>query len=418
MHASLSNELAVLVLNGGSSSFKCWFTDLSETTVTSGAPQPLWSARVDWSRHSGVAEIRVGRSDGATNNRSLQVEGPAAVLRPVLESLWEGDARVVNSPSEIDVVGHRIVHGGPEYRESAVLTPEVRAAIAKQVEYAPSHNRFELEAIQTVDEVIGPGVLQVASFDTGFHSTLAPAAYVYPGPFDWLEQGVRRYGFHGNSHRYASRRAVELAGAPLSRLITCHLGNGASLAAVLDGKSVDTTMGFTPLEGLMMGTRCGSIDPGIIIYLIRHRGYNAEQLDHILNQESGLWGVSGVSGDMREILDAMNSGNERARLAFDVYAHRLIREAGAMLTVLGGLDALVFTGGVGENCAPLRTRVCDQLRFAGVRLDAAKNAQAKLDQDVAAIDSPARVFVIRAQEEWEIARECYHLANTLRVPSV
>jgi acetate kinase len=177
-------------------------------------------------------------------------------------------------------------------------------------------------------------------------------------------------------------------------------------------------MGFTPIEGLMMGTRCGSIDPGILIYLIRHCGYSAEQLDHILNQESGLLGVSGLSGDMREILEAMNGGNARARLAFEVYAHRLIREVGAMLAVLGGVDALVFTGGVGENCAPVRARVCDQLQFAGARLDPAKNAQPKLDQDVATSDSQVRVLVIRAEEEWEIARECYHLANTLRVPSV
>lgn len=298
------------------------------------------------------------------------------------------------------------------------LTAEVRSAIATQVEFAPSHNRFELEAIQTVDEVIGTGVLQVASFDTGFHSTLAPSAYVYPGPYQWFEQGVRRYGFHGNSHRYASRRAGEMVGAPLARLITCHLGNGASLAAIRDGKSIDTTMGFTPLEGVMMGTRSGSIDPGILIYLIRHRGYGAEQLDHILNQESGLLGVSGISGDMREILEAINSGNERARLAFDVYVHRLIRELGGMLAVLGGLDALVFTGGVGENCPGLRARVCEQLEFTGLRLDASQNAHPPLDADVAAPDSRVPVLVIRAQEEWEIARECYQMVRALGVPSV
>jgi acetate kinase len=410
--------MRILVLNGGSSSFKCWFSDLSDEALPVKAPQPLWSARVDWSRHSGVAEIHIRRSDGASSDSSMQVEGLAAVLRPVIESLWEGSAKVIHARSGIDVVCHRIVHGGPEHRESTPLTPEVRSAIAKQVEFAPVHNRFELEAIRTVDEVVGPGVFQIATFDTGFHSTLEPAAYVYPGPYQWLDQGVRRYGFHGISHRYAAHRAAELLDAPPPRLITCHLGNGASLAAVRDGKSVDTTMGFTPIEGLMMGTRCGSIDPGILIYLIRHCGYSAEQLDHILNQESGLLGVSGLSGDMREILEAMNGGNARARLAFEVYAHRLIREVGAMLAVLGGVNALVFTGGVGENCAPVRARVCDQLQFAGARLDPAKNAQPKLDQDVATSDSQVRVLVIRAEEEWEIARECYHLANTLRVPSV
>jgi acetate kinase len=340
------------------------------------------------------------------------------VLRPVLESLWTGDLRAVDSPSDVDVVGHRIVHGGPKYRESAPLTTEVRAAIAKEVEFAPSHNRFELEAVQAVDEVIGTGVLQVAGFDTGFHSTLAPAAYVYPGPYQWLEQGVRRYGFHGMSHRYAARRASELSDEPLPRVITCHLGNGASLAAIRDGKSVDTTMGFTPLEGVMMGTRSGSLDPGILIYLIRHRGYGAEQLDRILNQESGLLGVSGLSGDMREILRAIDGGNERARLAFDVYVHRLVRELGGMLAVLGGLDALAFTGGVGENCAPLRARVSEHLEFLGLRLDPAKNANPANDADVASADSRVPVLVIHAQEEWEIARDCYQLAHALRTSSV
>lgn len=407
--------MKILVLNGGSSSFKCWFSDLPDQELPAGAPKPLWTARVDWSLHSGQAQMQIRRSDGAATNRTIEASAPVAVLRPALEALWKGDARVIRSRSEIDVVGHRIVHGGPEHRESAPLTAEVRAAIAKQVEFAPSHNRFELEAIQTVDEVIGAGILQVAGFDTGFHSTLSPAAYVYPGPYQWFEQGVRRYGFHGMSHRYASRRAAELLGRSPARLITCHLGNGASLAAIRAGKSVDTTMGFTPLEGLMMGTRSGSIDPGILIYLIRHRGSGAAELDRILNQESGLLGVSGLSGDMREILQAIDDGNERARLAFDVYVHRLVRELGSMLAVLGGLDALVFTGGVGENCAPVRARACEQLGFTGLRLDQAKNARPQLDQDIAASDSQVPVLVIRAEEEWEIAQDCYHLAHALRV---
>lgn len=247
--------MKILVLNGGSSSFKCWFADLSDQELPARAPKPLWTARVDWSRHSGQAQMQIRRSDGAAINRTIEARAPVAVLRPALEALWEGDARVIRSPSDMDVVGHRIVHGGPEHRESAPLTAEVRAAIAKQVEFAPSHNRFELEAVQTVDEVLGTGILQVAGFDTGFHSTLSPAAYVYPGPYQWFEQGVRRFGFHGMSHRYAWRRTSELLGTVPARLITCHLGNGASLAAIRGGKSVDTTMGFTPLEGLMMGTR-------------------------------------------------------------------------------------------------------------------------------------------------------------------
>ncbi len=405
--------MKVLVLNGGSSSFKCWFADLAGRTLPAEAPQPQWSARADWSHHSGVAEIRVVRSDGATVRREIPAQAPIEVLEPVLESLWRGDASVIDSPSGIDVAGHRIVHGGPVYRESTPLTEAVRAAIAREVEFAPEHNRFELEAVQTVDRVIGSGVPQIAVFDTGFHATLEPAAFVYPGPHAWLEQGIRRYGFHGISHQYAARRAATMLGRDERelKLIVCHLGNGASLAAVRAGRSVDTSMGFTPLEGLMMGSRSGSIDPGILVHLIRHCGYSAGQLDHILNQESGLLGLSGVSSDMREVLRAMDAGNARAKLAFDVYAQRLVREIGGMLAVLGGMDALIFTGGVGENCALLRERACAQLGFLGLKLDIGKNAAPKLDQDVAAADSKVRVLVIRAEEEWEIARECYRLTE-------
>ena len=402
----------ILVLNGGSSSFKCWFSSVPGQALPSAAPHPHWSARVDWSHHSGTAEIHIARSDGAKVDRALRVSAPVAVLEPVLESLWSGEAACIGAPGAIDVVGHRIVQGGPNYRSSCVLTGDVRAAIAREEEFAPAHNRFELEAVETVDRVVGRNVLQVAAFDTGFHATLEPPAYVYPGPYNWLEQGIRRYGFHGLSHQYASRRAADLLGrSPESlKMIVCHLGNGASLAAVCNGKSVDTTMGFTPLEGLMMGTRCGSVDPGILVYLVRHCDYTAEQLDRILNQESGLLGISGVSGDMREILAEMASGNARARLAYDMYVHRLVREIGAMLGVLGGLDALVFTGGIGENCVPLREAVCAQFAFLGLKLDAGKNAQSAPDQDIAAAGSAVRVLAIRAQEEWEIARECYRLA--------
>jgi acetate kinase len=309
----------------------------------------------------------------------------------------------------VDVVGHRIVHGG-KFRESTVLTSEVRAAIAQRAEMAPTHNRLELAAIDTVNRVLGTHVTQVAVFDTAFHSTLPPAAYVYAASYAWLDQRIRRYGFHGISHQYAARRAAELLGSKSPRLITCHLGNGASLAAVRDGRSIDTTMGFTPLEGLMMGSRSGSLDPGILIHLMR-QGKTADQLDDLLNRQSGLLGISGISGDMREILAAAESGHERARLAFDIYTHRLVREIGGMLAVLGSLDALVFTGGVGENCPPLREAAARQLAFLGLRLDPAKNAAPEPDMDVAAADSAVHLLVIHAEEEWEIARECYRLAR-------
>jgi acetate kinase len=369
---ALAGEVKLLVLNGGSSSFKCWFGDFP-------GDRPLWTA------HLGAVD---------------------AELEPALRSL------LAKHP-KIDAVGHRIVDGGPVYRLPTALTPEVRAAIAEQGELAPAHNRLELKAVETVDRVLGADVPQIAVFDTGFHATLEPAAYVYPGPYAWLQDGVRRYGFHGINHQYCAGRAAEMLGRdPDSlKLIICHLGNGASLAAVRGGKSVDTTMGFTPLEGLMMGTRSGSIDPGILVYLIRNRHYTAEQLDSILNKESGLLGVSGLSGDMKKITEAMDAGNPRAQLAFDVYTHRLLREIGGMLAVLGGLDAIVFTAGVGENSVPLRKAVCERLAFLGLKLDTSKNAQPKLDEDVAAPDSKVRVLIIRANEEWQIAKECQRLVT-------
>ena len=415
-------QVKTLVINAGSSSIKCWFQEVPDNLPASQASQrlePLWSARADWSRHSGAttavsAEVKITRSGRQSTSSTVHSASPAGILQPVLRALWEGDdTKVIGSPSEIGIVGHRIVHGGSKYAASVLITPDVRAGIAEQAEFAPAHNGIQLEAIQTVDHVVGTGTPQVAVFDTAFHSTLAPLAYVYPGPYSWLEQGIRRYGFHGISVQYATRRSAELLdAAPESlRLIVCHLGNGASVTAVAGGKSVDTSMGLTPLEGIMMGTRSGSIDPGILVYLIRRQGYTADQLDAILNRQSGLLGVSGVSGDMREILEAIQQGNERARLAYEIYAHRLVREIGAMAGVLGGVDAIVFTGGVGENCAPLRQEVCDHFGYLGLRLDPAKNAAPNLDQNVAASDSKAQVLLIRADEDWEIACECNRVAS-------
>ena len=408
--------MKTLVINGGSSTFKCWFQNVPDN-VSASLPaarmEPSWCARADWSRHAGTAEVKITRSDGKSATPTIQGDAPDAILEPVLRALWQGETKVIDSPAEIAVVGHRIVHGGPKYRESVLITPEVRSGIAEQEQFAPAHNRAQLEAIRTVDRVVGTAVPQVAVFDTAFHSTLEPRAYVYAGPYSWLEQGIRRYGFHGISVQYATRRSAELLNKSAStlRLIVCHLGNGASVTAVSGGKSVDTSMGLTPLEGLMMGTRSGSIDPSILVYLIRRHGYTADQIDNILNKQSGLLGVSGSSGDMREILEAIQSGNQQARLAYDIYTHRLVRVAGAMLAVLGGVDAIIFTGGIGENCAPLRKDVCEQFGFLGLKLDQVKNAAPKLDQNIATNDSPVQVLVIRADEDWEIACECHRLAN-------
>ena len=235
-------------------------------------------------------------------------------------------------------------------------------------------------------------------------------AATYPGPYDWIEQGIQRYGFHGTSHQYVAQRAADMLGKNLAdlRILTCHLGNGCSLAAVKDGHSVDTTMGFTPLDGLMMGSRSGSVDPGILIHLIRQEGYSGDRLDHLLNKESGLKGISGLSNDLRLVIDAMEQGNDRAKLAVEMFLHRLRREMGSMLASLGGLDALVFTAGIGENSALIWQKACEPFAFLGLKLQD-NLGRSTADQDIATSDSSVRVLVIHTQEEWAIAQACLTL---------
>jgi acetate kinase len=344
---------------------------------------------------------------GSSSFKAALFEGPE--LRPVWERQGALDLdRVLGDviPERIDAVGHRIVHGGRAFRQTTVITPEVRQTIVQMASFAPEHNRLEVEAIDHMARLLGPDVPQVAVFDTAFHATMPEEAYVYPGPYDWLQQGIRRYGFHGISHQYVSRRAAELIGRPVAelRMVSCHLGGGCSLAAVRDGCSIDTTMGFTPLEGLMMGTRSGSVDPGILIHFARHLGYDAADLDRILNKESGIAGVSGISGDMREVEAAMRAGNARARLAFDIFVHRLCAGIGAMAASLEGIDALVFTAGIGENSTEVRAAACRRMAWLGVQIDGARNGAAG-DRDIAAPDSRVAVVVVKTQEEREIARE-------------
>lgn len=347
-------------------------------------------------------------------NEEISAGSRAESIERLLSTLWSGEARVISDPSAIDVVGHRVVHGGPKHFAPELVTADVKAAIQGASVFAPLHNRAELEGMEIVAKLLGT-VPQVAVFDTGFHHQMPLAAATYPGPYEWFEQGIRRYGFHGINHRYCAERAAQLLKKDLNslKLVTCHLGNGCSLAAIAAGRSVDTTMGFTPLEGLMMGTRSGSVDPGILTYLVREKHLSGPELDALLNQKSGLLGISGVSGDMREILAARKSGNERAKLAFDIYVHRLQSGIGSMAAVLGGMDALVFSAGVGENSPEVRAAVCEKLGFLGVELDTEKNGAAKLDEDISAANAKIRALVIRAQEDWMIARHCWALSQTL-----
>jgi acetate kinase len=401
--------MKILVLNSGSSSQKSCLYEIGDS-LPEHPPNPVWEAKIEW--NGSAADIQVTTSKGSTFNDRVKVVSRRQALEHLFRSLWEGDARTVEKPSEIRVVGHRIVLGGPALEDPVIVNDKVKRAIASVSAFAPLHNRAELEGI-TIMEHLREGVPQVAVFDTAFHHQLPLAAAVYPGPYEWFERGIRRYGFHGINHQYCAQRAAQLLGKQLDslRLVSCHLGNGCSLAAIVRGRSVDTTMGFTPLEGLMMGTRSGSVDPGILTYLMREKGTDGQRLDELLNNESGLLGISGVSGDMREILKAKESGNQRAKLAFDIFIHRLRSGIGSMVAVLGGLDALIFTAGIGENSEVVRQAACSCFGYLDLTLDPVRNNQSPVDQDIAARDSTVRVLVIHAQEDWAIARECWRMVS-------
>jgi acetate kinase len=401
--------MKILVLNSGSSSQKSCLYDLGGT-LPEHPPAPVWEGKIEWD--GSQADIQAQNSQGAQLKDCVQIASRSHAIDQLLDTLWNGKLRVISAPSEIDVVGHRIVHGGKDLVTATAITPEVKSAIAQMSAFAPLHNRAELDEIEIIEKRVGT-VLQVAVFDTGFHSQLPDPAAVYPGPYEWLAQGIRRYGFHGINHQYCAERTAQVLGKDLRslRLVTCHLGNGCSLAAIRDGRSVDTTMGFTPLEGLMMGTRSGSVDPGILTYLMRRGQLTGEQLDSLLNTKSGLLGISGISGDMRQIVAAMKDGHPRAKLAFEIFVHRLQAGIGAMIAVLGGTDALVFTAGIGENSPEVRAAACANFGFLGLNLDLAKNAQSSADQDISLPDSVVRVLVVRAQEDWAIARDCWHLMS-------
>jgi acetate kinase len=401
--------MKILVLNSGSSSQKSCLYEIGDA-LPDDPPACLWEAKVEWEGDFAEAEIKGGQ--GFTKKDRIKAASRAQAIEHLLDTVWKGEGKAIASRSEIDAVGHRVVHGGPHFEDPVVITTEVKAAIAEVSAFAPLHNRAELEGMEIVEELLGP-VPQVAVFDTGFHKKMPLSAAVYPGPYEWFASGIRRYGFHGINHKYCARRAAHLLrrDPKALRLVSCHLGNGCSLAAIREGRSVDTTMGFTPLEGLMMGTRSGSVDPGILTYLMRRSHLTGEQLDDVLNQRSGLLGISGLSGDMREIMAAIRNGDERAKLAFDIYIHRLQSGIGAMIGVLGGIDGLIFTAGVGENSPEVRAAACANLQYVGLELDSKKNEQSPPDQDVAAPDSPVRVMIIGAQEDWEIARDCWMLTR-------
>jgi acetate kinase len=384
--------MKILVYNAGSSTLKLALFEADGERL-------LADAEVDWLADPPRLRVRL---DGASDVRvNPIVRTPADAVRCALELL---EANASLAPGELAAVGHRVVHGGERFTTAVQITPEVERAIDALAELAPLHNPASLAGIRAVAEVL-PALPQVAAFDTAFHATLSEAARTYAIPLAWTrEWSLRRYGFHGLSHSYCAQRAAELLGRADLRLVVAHLGNGASLSAVQSGVCIDTSMGFTPLDGLMMGTRSGSVDPGLLLHLLRRRGIDAERLDHVLNHESGLLGVSQRSSDMREVLAAARS-DPAARLAIELYVHRVVQTIGAMAATLGGVDGLVFAAGVGENSAEIRERVCRKLGHLGLVLDAAANAGCKPDADVAQSASAARILVIATREDLTILRE-------------
>jgi acetate kinase len=404
--------MRVLVLNAGSSSLKSSLYELDEP-LPRLPPVPLWEGRVEWEEPFSNVRLRVKREGRPLVDEQPVIQSKRAATGHLLQTLWEGPARVLANPAQVDAVGHRVVHGGAKYSAPTLVTFEVKREIRRLSAFAPEHNPAEVDLIETAERIF-KSQPQVAVFDTAFHQTMPMYTSIYAGPYAWFERGIRRYGFHGISHQYCAARAAEILGRNLEslRIVTCHLGHGCSLAAVRNGHSVDTTMGFTPLEGLMMGSRCGTIDPGILIHLLRKEKYSADRLEGLLNRESGLLGVSGVSDDMRQILAAANKGNSRARLAFDAFIHRLRQYVGAMIASLSGVDALAFTAGIGENSPEVRAQACAGFEFLGLKLDRQKNALSPVDCDIAAQDSAVRVVVVAAREDWAIAQACWRLARS------
>ncbi|MDE6693426.1 MAG: acetate kinase, partial [Muribaculaceae bacterium] len=335
-------------------------------------------------------------------------------VKAILDLLTSEQNGCIKSYDEIDAVGHRVVHGAEKFNKSVLITPEVIEQVKACYDLAPLHNPANITGIEAIKAIM-PNVPQVAVFDTAFHQTMEPKAFMYPLPYKfYTEDGVRRYGFHGTSHRYVSQRACEILGVNIveQRIITCHIGNGGSITAVYHGKSMDTSMGLTPTEGLMMGTRVGDVDPGALTFIMKKHNLSVDDLQKIINKESGVLGISEISSDMREIEAADKSGNANAHLALDMYEHRIIKYIGAYAAEMGGVDIIVFTGGVGENQVSLRYHVCEPLAFMGVKINEDLNSVTRGTETVISTpDSAVSVIVVPTDEELMIARDTESLVK-------
>ena len=388
----------VLVINCGSSSLKFQLINSeSEAVLAKGLCERIGiDGRLTYQTAGG--EKNVSEKAMPTHTEAIQF---------VIDALTDADTGVVKSLDEIGAVGHRVVHGGEKFAKSVVVTPEVKAAIAECNDLAPLHNPANLIGIEACESLM-PGTPQVVVFDTAFHQTMPEKAYMYGLPYEYYEKyKVRRYGFHGTSHSFVSKRVAEIVGKPYNatKTIVCHLGNGASVSAVLNGESVDTSMGLTPLEGLVMGTRSGDIDPAIMEFIAKKENLDIAGIMNVLNKKSGVEGVSGVSSDFRDLEAAAKAGNKRAELAIDVFAYRVAKYVGAYTAAMNGVDNIVFTAGIGENCALVRTKVCSYLGYLGITIDEEANGKRGEEIVISTPDSKVKVLVVPTNEELAIARE-------------
>lgn len=399
--------MKVLVLNCGSSSVKYQLINMvNEEVLASGLVERIGGEESIFSYKPGNKDKIKYVKEGVDH---------AKAMNEVISMLTSKENGVISSIKEIDAVGHRVVHGGEYFIKSVIINDEVMKKIEECIELAPLHNPANLKGIKIMMELL-PGVKNVAVFDTAFHQTMPEYAYIYPLPYRFYKDfKIRRYGFHGTSHRYVSMKAAEYLNKKLEKcnLITCHLGNGASITAIKNGVSVDTSMGFTPLEGLMMGTRTGDIDPAIVLFLIDKFGMTTAQVNNILNKESGLLGISGISNDMRLIIEERDKNkNKHAALSLDIYVYRVKKYIGAYMAALGDVDAIIFTAGVGENDAEIRERVCENMENFGIKLDLKKNQELNRKEGIiSSPDSKVKVIIIPTNEELMIAKDTYELVK-------
>ena len=399
--------MKILVINAGSSSLKFQLIDMdNEAVIAKGICEEIGGK-------SGFKFKVPGRED-YVSNASLPTHAEA--LKIVLDTLVDPKLGVIASAEEIDAVGHRVVHGADKFSASVLVTDEIKALIEECSDLAPLHNPANLKGIVECQKIMN--VPQVAVFDTGFHQTMPDYAYMYALPYEYYEKyKIRRYGFHGTSHRYVSARAADMLGkdAADTKIVTCHLGNGASFAAVEGGKCLDTSMGVTPLEGIMMGTRSGSIDPAIISYLMRKGEISsADDIDKVLNKKSGMLGVSGISSDNQEICRRADEGDEKCLLVQNMYVHQMAKIIGGYIMAMNGADAIVFTGGIGENSKIYRTAIGKKLGFLGVEIDEEKNSVRGCEMEISTPDSKVKVLVIPTNEELVIARDTLEIVKNLK----